>query len=61
RATLHYKLSDANGATIREGDSKIADLSYLHRTTNITSTDPLRYDKRMLDDWLDREFGKNKP
>ncbi|MBS0488168.1 MAG: DUF3016 domain-containing protein [Proteobacteria bacterium] len=61
RATLHYKLSGANGATIREGDSKITDLSYLHRTTNITSIDPLRYDKRMLDDWIDREFGKNKP
>lgn len=56
RATLHYKLSDAHGAILREGDSKITDLSYLHRTTNIASTDPLRYDKRMLDDWIDREF-----
>jgi hypothetical protein len=57
RATLHYKLTDAHGATIREGDSKLVDLAYLQRATVIDSNDPLRYDKRMLDDWLNKEFG----
>jgi hypothetical protein len=58
RATLRYKLIDASGATIREGDSKLSDLAYLQRTTVADSTDPLRYDKRMLDDWLNKEFGR---
>jgi hypothetical protein len=59
RATLHYKLTDASGATIREGDSKLSDLAYLQRTTVADSTDQLRYDKRMLDDWLSKEFVRN--
>ncbi|MBS0515368.1 MAG: DUF3016 domain-containing protein [Proteobacteria bacterium] len=59
RATLHYRLTDASGATIREGESKLSDLAYLQRTTVANSTDPLRYDKRMLDDWLTKEFVRN--
>jgi hypothetical protein len=55
RATLQYKLLDAKGKTIREGESKLIDMSYLQRTIP-TSTDPLRYDKRLLDDWLNKEF-----
>lgn len=55
RATLQYKLIGANGQTIREGQSKLIDMSYLQRTVT-TSTDPLRYDKRMLDDWINKEF-----
>lgn len=58
RATLHYRLIDASGATIREGDSKLSDLAYLQRTTVADTSDPLRFDKRMLDDWLDKEFGR---
>ena len=56
RATLRYRVIDANGTTIREGESKLSDLAYLQRTTVVNSTDPLRYDKQMLDDWLDKEF-----
>ena len=59
RATLRYKVTDAHGATIREGESKLSDLAYLQRTTVADSTDPLRYDKRMLDDWLNKEFVRN--
>lgn len=55
RATLQYKLLDAQGKTLREGESKLIDMSYLQRTTT-TTTDPLRYDKRLLDDWLNKEF-----
>jgi len=58
RATLRYRVIDAGGATIREGESKLTDMAYLQRATLATSTDPLRYDKRLLDDWLDKEFGK---
>lgn len=57
RATLEYRLLDAHGKTIREGESKLLDMSYLQRTVP-TSTDPLRYDKRLLDDWLNKEFGR---
>ena len=45
----------ADGSVIREGTSRLRDLAYLQHTVP-TSTDQLRYDKRMVDDWLRREF-----
>ncbi len=56
RASLHYKLVDADGHTVREGSNKLLDLGYLERPPLPTDTDPLRFDKRMLDDWLKKEF-----
>jgi hypothetical protein len=55
RMDLHYKLIDADGRVIREGSGRLRDLAYLQHTTP-TSTDQLRYDKRMIDDWMRREF-----
>lgn len=53
---LHYTLLAADGATIREGDARLRDISYLQRAVANT-TDPLRFDKRMIDEWLRKEFG----
>jgi hypothetical protein len=57
RIDLHFKLVASDGTTIREGDGRLRDMSYLQRAIQ-TSTDPLRYDKRLIDDWLRREFAK---
>jgi hypothetical protein len=57
RVDLHYRLVASDGTPIREGDSKLRDMAYLQHTVP-TSTDPLRYDKRLLDDWLKREFAR---
>jgi hypothetical protein len=57
RIDLHYKLLGGDGTTIREGQGKLRDLSYLQRTVP-TSTDPLRFDKRLIDDWLRKEFAR---
>ena len=56
---LHYKLSSADGTTIREDDATLRDSSYLQRAVTST-TDPLRYEKRMIDEWLAREFRRAK-
>jgi Protein of unknown function (DUF3016) len=53
---LHYKLVAADGSAIRAGDATLRDSSYLQRAIGNT-TDPLRYDKRMIDEWLRKEFG----
>ena len=55
RIDLHYRLTDASGSTLREGSDKLRDMAYLQRTVT-TSTDPLRYDKRMIEEWLRTEF-----
>jgi hypothetical protein len=54
---LHFVLLAADGTTIREGDAKLGDGSYLRRAVAADPNDPLRYDKRMIDEWLRREFG----
>jgi Protein of unknown function (DUF3016) len=59
RMDLHYKVLSADGSVLREGDSKLRDLGYLQRTVNVFETDPLRYDKRLLDDWLTKEFRRS--
>jgi hypothetical protein len=58
RLKLHYKLMASDGSLLREGDARLVDPSYLHRTGLPADTDPLRYDKRQIDDWLKREFRK---
>lgn len=55
RIELRFRLTDAGGATLSEGERKLTDPSFLSRGT-INNDDPLRYEKRMLDDWLRREF-----
>ena len=55
RIDLHYKLLASDGRVVREGDAKLRDSAYLQRAVP-NSTDPLRYDKRMIDEWLAREF-----
>ena len=55
RIDLHYRLATADGSTLREGSEKLRDMAYLQRTVT-TSTDPLRYDKRMIEEWLRAEF-----
>ncbi len=55
RIDLRYTLMNDDGALVRKGEAKLRDPGFLsHGTPN--SNDPLRYEKRMLDDWLRREF-----
>jgi hypothetical protein len=58
RMDLHYSLTSADGTVLRQGENKLRDGGYLQRSVP-TSTDPLRYDKRLIDDWLRKEFGRN--
>jgi len=58
RMSLNYTLSDASGAVVRTGEAKLKDLGFDIGSGGSVS-DPLRYDKRMLDKWLRSEFGAN--
>ena len=59
RIDLHFRLTGVDGKTLREGSAKLRDLAYLLRGLP-NDNDPLRYDKRLLGDWLDSEFRRNK-
>jgi hypothetical protein len=56
RMRLHYTLTAADGSVIRQSDVRLMDAFYLQRAVVGNSTDALRFDKRMIDDWLARDF-----
>lgn len=55
RVDLEFKLIDADGKVVSEGKRQLRDIGYLMSMAMPTS-DPLRYDKQMLNDWLRQEF-----
>lgn len=55
RIELRYALS-VDGNTTRTGKESIADLNYLQRISAYGSSEPLRHEKRMLDEWFRARF-----
>ncbi len=55
RIDLHYTLTTADGKLVRSGEATLRDAAFLSRSTP-GRDDPLRFEKRMLDDWMRREF-----
>lgn len=55
RITLNFKRYDASGRVVAEGERKLVDSMYLS-STSVTDSDPLRYEKELLDDWLRRDL-----
>ena len=56
RIDLRFALTDSDGRRISEGERELRDAAFLSRAVPFRADDPLRYEKRMLDDWLRREF-----
>jgi hypothetical protein len=50
---LRYSL-EAGGHVIASGDAELSDMMYLQRLNRYSDGDPLRYEKRMIDDWFDK-------
>jgi len=48
---LNYKL-ESNGQIIRSGEEDLQNMMYLNRMNQYPSTDNLRYEKQMIDDWF---------
>lgn len=59
RMDLSFQLTDANGAVIKEGTRQLRDLNF-EMAININREDPLRFEKNLLNDWMRREFPRNK-
>ena len=56
RMTLQVKHFDASGNLVSEGERKLSDPAFLLSSTPINESDPLRYEKRMIDSWLRKEL-----
>lgn len=55
RMKLEFRLLGADGKVLSEGKRELSDLAFLMSVAMPTS-DPLRYDKELLNNWLRREF-----
>ena len=53
RLSFRYRLEGADGQEIASGEEKLRDLGFDTRPVTRDS-DPLRFEKRMLKEWLDR-------
>ncbi|MFN3310924.1 MAG: DUF3016 domain-containing protein [Thermomonas sp.] len=56
RMTVRFRELDATGKVVAEGQRQLTDPAFLVNSGMINDTDPLRYEKRMIDSWLRREF-----
>ncbi|WP_312252701.1 DUF3016 domain-containing protein [Stenotrophomonas sp.] len=56
RISLQYTLKDASGRIVNEGEAKLSDSGYLHNIGVRSDTDPLRYEKRLIDDWVKKQL-----
>lgn len=52
---LKYKL-EQDGQVLRSGDEQLSDMNYQGRMGPYFDNDPLRYEKRMLDDWFNKSI-----
>ena len=56
RMRLHVRRTGADGTVIEDGERRISDLAYLTGPQPLSNTDPLRYEKRMIERWVRREL-----
>lgn len=55
RIKLAFKLVGADGQVIKEGDRALSDLAFNLRLT-LDRQDPRRYEKELINDWLQQDF-----
>jgi hypothetical protein len=56
RQVLFFRLFDADGKVIKEGERKLTDLSFMNNIAGIDRDQPLFYDKTLLTDWVRKEL-----
>lgn len=56
RIVLKFRLTDAAGKVVKEGERELRDLAFLMKITMAFRDDPVRHEKALLDDWLRSEF-----
>lgn len=56
RIDLEFTLRAVDGRVLREGQRQLRDSGFLMRP-GAHASDPLLYEKRLVDDWVGREFG----
>lgn len=56
RIELRYSL-EQNGQVIKSGEAQLSDMNYLDHVSRYFDSEPLRYEKQMIDDWFEKTIG----
>lgn len=56
RIVLDFRWTDAQGAVLREGERDLTNLDYQRDPRAALSRDTLRYERALLDEWLEKEL-----
>ena len=55
RIDLSFKLVDSAGNVVKEGARELRDLNFMMKI-NIRTTDSMRYEKALIDDWISKDL-----
>jgi hypothetical protein len=56
RIELRYAV-EQNGQVLKSGEARITDMDYINHTNRYFDSEPLRYEKAMLDEWFEKTIG----
>ena len=56
RMVLSFRLLDADGKVIKEGERKLTDLNFMSNMGMFERNEPLFYDKALITDWVKKEL-----
>jgi hypothetical protein len=57
RMTVRYTL-ESGGQVLRSGEETISDMDYTHHVAQPRASEPLHFEKRMLDEWFRTRFAR---
>jgi Protein of unknown function (DUF3016) len=57
---LRYQLKQ-DGQVVASGEETVADMNYLDHPNSYPDADPLRFEKRMLDEWFQHRLVERRP
>ncbi len=60
RIKLEFTLTGADGKILKQGTRDVVDTEFLFGINSYFPDDPVRYEKALIDTWLNREFGRLK-
>jgi len=56
RMALNFKVTDADGNVVKEGQRKLTDLNFMNNLGLVERDLPLFYDKALLSNWVEQEL-----
>lgn len=60
RMTLHFAV-ESGGKVVNSGEVQLQDMNYQFNSNRLSASDPLRYEKKMIDDWFYKAVAPRKP